>query len=571
MPNTQQPELRRAYKRILDYQLIYSGWNIWSEKMSDMSISGSLDSSGGVQSHHSETSGNSSAGKFSTDLKSVTNSTEQTSEGLSRASSVSRLPEGQPNIQPSERIRVPQGPVDRSQINQTGGSGNSGVSTSLKINEPAAPTCQTSEISGSGSPVILGNTSPEWLKKNVIDYVDSLKFEFGPAVPERVIDIQKFAKGIVSLAEYRINNNLHVLGLDLLNEGMLTESLSIARNKYAVKIKALSADWQTTPATNWSDSDTLRCAVIERLINLGKEHNVLDSDAIKYFPIIFPKEHADIYINFLFALNYMAKKDGVILRSDYIFENDVRNDDLFGVSGYKDISLIEKIKSLKSEIINEIDFKKYYGNTDGDMAVCVLYSYLASLNTYLHILKVPDKGVLDRIKVAKDNTDTKVKVFCCEPGDILKNGMSYFLKDGMSYLAKKAETRKHIFIFLEKGHYQAILLRPKLKKQLAKGKIKEIEIDKESEKIIDNDGKGACLFYSVAYVLKHNKIDKTVDGDLLNYRTKEYLNANFERFFSGLYDQMKMESYQIKIDDKPTSDHFMKLFTLMTQYDAAVK
>ncbi len=80
--------------------------------MSEMNISGSLGSTGGVQIHHSETSGNSSAGKLSKDLKSVTNSTEQTSEGLSRASS-SRLPEGQPNIQSSERIRVPQGPVDR--------------------------------------------------------------------------------------------------------------------------------------------------------------------------------------------------------------------------------------------------------------------------------------------------------------------------------------------------------------------------------------------------------------------------------------------------------------------------
>ncbi|MDA8517389.1 hypothetical protein [Citrobacter sp. Igbk 16] len=311
--------------------------------------------------------------------------------------------------------------------------------------------------------------------------------------------------------------------------------------------------------------------MIENLINLGRKHNVLDSDAIKYFPIILLEEQSAIYTDYNSSLKNMAKKDHGNSQGDYIYGNNVRNDDLFGASIYKDLPLVDKIKSLKSEIINEIDFKQYHANVDGDMAVCVLSSYLASLNIYLHILKSPDRKALNINNEAKGKHGNKEKVFCYVPGDTLKNGVSNFVKDGMSYLAKKAETRKHIFIFLKDSHYQAIIPREKLKKQLAKGKITQIEIDQKLDIIINNAGDSNCLFHSVADVLKYNKIDKTVDGDLLNNRTKEYLNANFERLFNGLYVQIEVEESQNSVYGISASSHFRKLSTLMSQYKAAVE
>ncbi|MDA8517390.1 hypothetical protein [Citrobacter sp. Igbk 16] len=215
--------------------------------MSDMSISGSLSSTGGVQSHPSETSGNTSAGKLSKDLKSVANSAEQTSEGLSRASAISCVPEGEPNIQPSACIRVLQVPGGRAQINQMGDSGNSGASTRLKINEPADPTSQTSEISGSGSPVILGDKSPE---TDVIDYVNSLKREFRNLFPESLITIKNYALGIVLMEKQLSHKNWDLQKSYFLNENMLARRLTTTREKYAESIRALSADWRIISEQN---------------------------------------------------------------------------------------------------------------------------------------------------------------------------------------------------------------------------------------------------------------------------------------------------------------------------------
>ncbi|TKV06149.1 hypothetical protein FDX19_21770 [Citrobacter sp. wls619] len=109
--------------------------------MSKMNISGSSGSTAGVQNHSSETQRSRSTGDLSKNLQSVKNKTEQKSEALSRISSISRLPKGQPNIEPSKSIRVPQGPGGIPQITQMGvytlDSGNGGTSTSLKINVPA--------------------------------------------------------------------------------------------------------------------------------------------------------------------------------------------------------------------------------------------------------------------------------------------------------------------------------------------------------------------------------------------------------------------------------------------------
>ena len=125
----------------LQYLLIYSGRHTGSEKMSDISISGSLSSPAGVQNHSSETQRRHSTGDLSKNLQSVKNKAEQKSEALSGISSISRLPKGQPNVKASASIKVPQGPGGRAQINQMGvytlDAGNRGASTSLKINVPA--------------------------------------------------------------------------------------------------------------------------------------------------------------------------------------------------------------------------------------------------------------------------------------------------------------------------------------------------------------------------------------------------------------------------------------------------
>jgi hypothetical protein len=430
VPNMQQPELRRAYKRILDYQLIYSGWNIWSEKMSDMSISGSLDSSGGVQSHHSETSGNSSAGKLSTDLKSVTNSTEQTSEGLSRASSASRLPEGQFNIQPSACIRVLQVPGGRAQINQMGGSGNSGTSTSLKINEPAAPTCQTSEISGSGSPVILGNTSPEWLKKNVIDYVDSLKREFNywlkSEFPARVIKIQKYAEDIVFLKnELKDVNNWIYHYLDFSNRDELNfsykyrnacaQKLSESENIYAEEIKTLSADWKISTETNWSDKDTLRLVVMETFFSYNLGCLLSDADIKKYVPVIFSGgELIQDIVHCSARISSDEEGEAKVRSSSSISEKTDLPftrvaEGIHGNSpGDEDMHLTNAIKFLKNEIVNEIDFEQPYDDIDGKLVARVIDSYLVSQK----LEKVSDGFLTSRTKkYFYDNMDKIIDEF----------------------------------------------------------------------------------------------------------------------------------------------------------------
>lgn len=389
--------------------------------MSDMSISGSLGSTGGVQSHSSETSGNPSAGKLSKDLKSVTNSAEQKSEGLSRASAISCVPEGEPNIQPSECIRVPQAPVDRSQINQMGGSGNSGASTSLKINGPADLMCQTSEISGSGSPVILGNTSPEWLKTNVIDYVDSLKGEFNywfrSEFPERVIKVQKYAEDIVFF-----NNKLEDINnevccyfdfynrnrLDFLDyaSNFFAQKLSEAENIYAEGIKTLSADWKIGPETNWSEKDTLRLAVIEKFFSVNLGYLLSDADNKKYVPVIFSGEKLIQDIGHRSArISSDEEGEAKVRRSSSISE---KTDLPFGRlakeihdNSPSDEDITNAIKFLKKEIVDEIDFEKSYGDIDGKLVALVLDSDLVSQG----LGKVIDKSEGDGKKYFYDNMD----------------------------------------------------------------------------------------------------------------------------------------------------------------------
>lgn len=392
--------------------------------MSDMSISGSLGSSGGVQSHHSETSGNPSAGKLSKDLKSVTNSTEQTSEGFSAISPIS-LSKGQLNIEATKSIRVPQGPGCRAQINQIGGytldAGNSGISTSLKINEPAAPTCQTSEISGSGSPVILGNTSPEWLKTNVIDYVDSLKGEFNywfrSEFPERVIKVQKYAEDIVFF-----NNKLEDINnevccyfdfynrnrLDFLDyaSNFFAQKLSEAENIYAEGIKTLSADWKIGPETNWSEKDTLRLAVIEKFFSVNLGYLLSDADNKKYVPVIFSGEKLIQDIGHRSArISSDEEGEAKVRRSSSISE---KTDLPFGRlakeihdNSPSDEDIANAIKFLKKEIVDEIDFEKSYGDIDGKLVALVLDSDLVSQG----LGKVIDKSEGDGRKYFYDNMD----------------------------------------------------------------------------------------------------------------------------------------------------------------------
>ncbi|WP_413594799.1 hypothetical protein [Citrobacter youngae] len=109
--------------------------------MSDMTIASASSSTTGVPTHLPGKLCSRNTGDLSKNLQSVDNNTEQKSEALSRTSSIRCLPKGQPCIEASKSITVPQRLGGRAQINQMGGytldSGNGGASTSLKINVPA--------------------------------------------------------------------------------------------------------------------------------------------------------------------------------------------------------------------------------------------------------------------------------------------------------------------------------------------------------------------------------------------------------------------------------------------------
>ncbi len=150
--------------------------------------------------------------------------------------------------------------------------------------------CQTSEISGSGSPVILGDTSPEWLKTNVIDYVNSLNREFIDQFPESLIHIKQYALSIVHMEKQLSGKNWETQKLYFLNEKMLVRNLTVARKEYAESIKALSADWRITPEQNWSFKDTLRCAVIQDRLKTFFPCYLSAADVKKYIPVIYSGE-----------------------------------------------------------------------------------------------------------------------------------------------------------------------------------------------------------------------------------------------------------------------------------------
>ncbi len=392
--------------------------------MSNMNIFSASSSTAGVPNPLSGQQRSRSTGDLSKNLQSVKNKTEQKSEARSRISSISRLPKGQPSIEASKSIKVPLRPGGGAQINQMGvdtfDSGNS-ASTSLKINGPADLMCQASEISGSGSPVILGNTSPEWLKTNVIDYVDSLKGEFNywfrSEFPERVIKVQKYAEDIVFF-----NNKLEDINnevccyfdfynrnrLDFLDyaSNFFAQKLSEAENIYVEGIKTLSADWKISPETNWSEKDTLRLAVIEKFFSVNLGYLLSDADNKKYVPVIFSGEKLIQDICHRSArISSDEEGEAKVRRSSSISE---KTDLPFGRlakeihdNSPSDEDIANAIKFLKKEIVDEIDFEKSYGDIDGKLVALVLDSDLVSQG----LGKVIDKSEGDGKKYFYDNMD----------------------------------------------------------------------------------------------------------------------------------------------------------------------
>lgn len=442
-----------------------------------MNISGSSGSTAGVQNHSSETQRSRSTGDLSKNLQSVKNKTEQKSEALSRISSISRLPKGQPNIEPSKSIRVPQGPGGIPQITQMGvytlDSGNGGTSTSLKINVPARHVgdplvkyslakmelakyslakmendetfvrtldrkermaliadsknnsagnklistegiqcgdkiipwdnfiawqkpetstfdkpnnaaklilffrkgegvavlneanrlnlnhlCKTTETLDCFYPARLCNKSPDLHEIKVSEYVDSLIHEFGTAVPERVALTKRYAEAMDSYGKdklYHLRKNIDAMCTD--SNGKSREALGLshryrheqakgvseAKKTYAQGIKALSADWdRPTSAKNWSDNDTLRCAVIENVIKSGHANRISDADAKKYFPTIYTSKRFNQYINTVYANSGYQ----IALRSM------VNSNDFSGIQGINEVSPRARAENIKSAISN---------------------------------------------------------------------------------------------------------------------------------------------------------------------------------------------------------------------------
>ncbi len=439
--------------------------------MSEMNISGSSGSTAGVQNHSSETQRSHGTGALSQNLQSVKNKAEQKSEALSRTSSISCLPKGQPNTEASKSIKVPQGRGGKAQISQTGvytlDAGNSGASTSLKINVPAKHVgdplvtyypakmgndetfvrtldrkermalvadskedyfsgtkiisakgiqygkkiipwrnviawqkpetstfdkpnnaaklmlffregegvavldganahrldlnvlCHTTETLDSFYPAFLCNESPDLQRIKVSEYVDSLIHEFGTAVPERVILTKLYAKGKDSFGKdklYHLQSNIdemctysngksrEALELSHRYRHEQAKAVSEAKKNYAQGIKALSADWSISAETkvNWSDNDTLRCAVIENVIKSGLANRISDADAKKYLPTIYTSKRFNQYINTVYA------------NSDYqiALRSMVDSNDFSGIQGINEVSPRARTENIKSAISN---------------------------------------------------------------------------------------------------------------------------------------------------------------------------------------------------------------------------
>lgn len=152
--------------------------------------------------------------------------------------------------------------------------------------------------------------------------------------------------------------------------------------------------------------------------------------------------------------------------------------------------------TLRKEIINEIDFKKYNSQIDGEIAVLALYSYLAERNVQLNILEA----------------DKESRV----PIELIAAGRGLNIK-------KLPKTDNSVSIILDSSHYSGF--------------------DPKKAKTYSSTGDGNCLFHSVANMLKINNIEMEgindivdVDGVYLNQLTKEHFNNNFDKFIAAFFN-----------------------------------
>ncbi|WP_407056868.1 OTU domain-containing protein [Citrobacter youngae] len=190
-----------------------------------------------------------------------------------------------------------------------------------------------------------------------------------------------------------------------------------------------------------------------------------------------------------------------------------------------EVALTKKEIFLKKEILNEIDFKKFHSQIDGEIAVLALYSYLASEGIRLHVLNDghDGNGLLGRVDL-----DSK----------LVNRGLK---------IETELETNKDIYVFLENGHYDGF--------------------SPSSMKSVQVNGDGNCLFHSAAAMLNRIAMnnDVAMKGDDLNAMTKVHLEDNFDRFvtaFFNAFDEARIK--QMQNGDLKT--HSEKLFSLVKEY-----
>lgn len=238
-------------------------------------------------------------------------------------------------------------------------------------------------------------------------------------------------------------------------------------------------------------------------------------------------------INSTYEFNLWAKKFQA--ERDKISASTTRNGDSSGVSINQNESLvdsenvkkslevesvvnIEKKDILKKQIIDEIDFQKFYSQIDGEIAVFALYSYLAAKGIRLNIVNADQKSFAPIEEIAK-NREVDI-------GASLK-------------------TEKHVFIILNNGHYNGF--------------------DPEQKITYPSAGDGNCLFHSVANMLNKAGVDTEVNGLSLNQRTTEHLNNHFDSFTSAFFNPDD-ESEIATIKDEGVKKHTETLFRLVKEY-----
>lgn len=189
------------------------------------------------------------------------------------------------------------------------------------------------------------------------------------------------------------------------------------------------------------------------------------------------------------------------------------------------VDITSEMSDLKTKILNEIDFKKFHSQIDGEIAVLALYSYLESEGIRLHVL---NGGHGNGEFLGRVDLDWK----------LVNRGLK---------IETELETNKDIFVFLENGHYDGF--------------------SRSSMKPVQVNGDGNGLFHSAAAMLNRIAMndDAAMKGDDLNAMTKVYLEDNFDRFVTAFFDAFDEDRIK-PMQNGDFKTHSEKLFSLVKEY-----